>query len=388
MILCTENDKEFINYEDKVKNRKTIFTIKRIFKDWWNKFLKNYPNLNIRDVVFNNVERMLKCQTWDLGYAIFKCPDCGNEKIVPHTCKSRMCSSCGNKYNVQRATSIFSKLFKYKHRHVVFTIPEDLRIYFRKDRKRLNYLFKAASITVNYWIKEKYKKKDIIPAYISILHTFGRSLIFNPHIHMILMDGGISNKCKEFVKIDFFSYPSFRKRFMKVLLDMLEEDIGKSEFRKVKNDLYFRYKEGFYVYAPPSKFKSYVDLIKYVCRYVARPVMAESRIIDYDGEYVTFWYQRHEDDLIIIEKIHAYEFISRIIVHIPDYNFKQIRFYGAYHNSTILKIDVVKLLPKEKADYKRILNNWRSLILLSFKSDPLICPVCKNIMIYYNSVYT
>ena len=388
MILCTENDKEFINYEDKVKNRKTIFTIKRIFKDWWNKFLENYPNLNIRDVVFNNVERMLKCQTWDLGYAIFKCPDCGNEKIVPHTCKSRMCSSCGNKYNVQRATSIFSKLFKYKHRHVVFTIPEDLRIYFRKDRKRLNYLFKAASITVNYWIKEKYKKKDIIPAYISILHTFGRSLIFNPHIHMILMDGGISNKCKEFVKIDFFSYPSFRKRFMKVLLDMLEEDIGKSEFRKVKNDLYFRYKEGFYVYAPPSKFKSYIDLIKYVCRYVARPVMAESRIIDYDGEYVTFWYQRHEDDLIIIEKIHAYEFISRIIVHIPDYNFKQIRFYGAYHNSTILKIDVVKLLPKEKADYKRILNNWRSLILLSFKSDPLICPVCKNIMIYYNSVYT
>ena len=388
MILCTENDREFINYEDKVKNRKTIFTIKRIFKDWWNKFLENYPNLNIRDVVFNNVERMLKCQTWDLGYAIFKCPDCGNEKIVPHTCKSRMCSSCGNKYNVQRATSIFSKLFKYKHRHVVFTIPEDLRIYFRKDRKRLNYLFKAASITVNYWIKEKYKKKDIIPAYISILHTFGRSLIFNPHIHMILMDGGISNKCKEFVKIDFFSYPSFRKRFMKVLLDMLEEDIGKSEFRKVKNDLYFRYKEGFYVYAPPSKFKSYVDLIKYVCRYVARPVMAESRIIDYDGEYVTFWYQRHEDDLIIIEKIHAYEFISRIIVHIPDYNFKQIRFYGAYHNSTILKIDVVKLLPKEKANYKRILNNWRSLILLSFKSDPLICPVCKNIMIYYNSVYT
>lgn len=388
MILCTENDREFINYEDKIKNRKTIFTIKRIFKDWWNKFLENYPNINIRDVVFNNVERMLKCQTWDLGYAIFKCPDCGNEKIVPHTCKSRMCSSCGNKYNVQRATSIFSKLFKYKHRHVVFTIPEDLRIYFRKDRKRLNYLFKAPSITVNYWIKEKYKKKDIIPAYISILHTFGRSLIFNPHIHMILMNGGISNKCKEFVKIDFFSYPSFRKRFMKVLLDMLEEDIGKSEFRKVKNDLYFRYKEGFYVYAPPSKFKSYVDLIKYVCRYVARPVMAESRIIDYDGEYVTFWYQRHEDDLIIIEKIHAYEFISRIIVHIPDYNFKQIRFYGAYHNSTILKIDVVKLLPKEKADYKRILNNWRSLILLSFKSDPLICPVCKNIMIYYNSVYT
>lgn len=388
MIICTENDKDFIKYEAKVKNRKTIFTIKQIFKDWWNKFLETYPNISIRDVVFTNVSRMLKCKTWDLGYAIFKCPDCGNEKIVPHTCKSRMCSSCGNKYNKQRETSIFSKLFKCKHRHVVFTIPDELRVYFRQDRKRFNYLFKAASITVNYWIKEKYKKKDIIPAYISILHTFGRSLIFNPHIHMILMDGGVSNKCKEFIKVDFFSYPSFRKRFMKVLLDMLEEDIGKNEFRKVKNEMYLKHKEGFYVFAPPSKFKSYTDLIKYVCRYVARPVMAESRIIDYDGEFVTFWYQRHNDDLIIIEKIHAFEFISRLIIHIPDYNFKQIRFYGAYHNSTILKIDVIKLLTKEKADYKRKLNNWRSLILLSFKSDPLNCPVCQNMMIYYNSIYT
>lgn len=388
MIICTENDKDFIKYEAKVKNRKTIFTIKQIFKDWWNKFLEAYPNINIRDVVFTNVSRMLKCKTWDLGYAIFKCPDCGNEKIVPHTCKSRMCSSCGNKYNKQRETSIFSKLFKCKHRHVVFTIPDELRVYFRQDRKRFNYLFKAASITVNYWIKEKYKKKDIIPAYISILHTFGRSLIFNPHIHMILMDGGISNKCKEFIKIDFFSYPSFRKRFMKVLLDMLEDDIGKNEFRKIKNEMYLKHKDGFYVFAPPSKFKSYTDLIKYVCRYVARPVMAESRIIDYDGEFVTFWYQRHNDNLIIIEKIHAYEFISRLIIHIPDHNFKQIRFYGAYHNSTILKIDVIKLLTKEKADYKRKLNNWRSLILLSFKSDPLICPVCQNMMIYYNSIYT
>ena len=388
MIICTENDKDFIKYEAKVKNRKTIFTIKQIFKDWWNKFLETYPNISIRDVVFTNVSRMLKCRTWDLGYAIFKCPDCGNEKIVPHTCKSRMCSSCGNKYNKQRETSIFSKLFKCKHRHVVFTIPDELRVYFRQDRKRFNYLFKAASITVNYWIKEKYKKKDIIPAYISILHTFGRSLIFNPHIHMILMDGGISNKCKEFIKVDFFSYPSFRKRFMKVLLDMLEEDIGKNEFRKIKNKMYIKHKEGFYVFAPPSKFKSYTDLIKYVCRYVARPVMAESRIIDYDGEFVTFWYQRHNDDLIIIEKIHAFEFISRLIIHIPDYNFKQIRFYGAYHNSTILKIDVIKLLTKEKADYKRKLSHWRSLILLSFKSDPLNCPVCQNMMIYYNNIYT
>ena len=388
MIVCIETDKEFNKYKNKVNSRKVKFTIKQIFQDWWNKFLETYPKFKIRDVVFSNIERMLKCKTWDLGYAVYQCPNCGEEKVVPHTCKSRICSSCGNKYNKQRETSIFSKLFKCKHRHVVFTIPKELRFLFRQDRKRLNLLFKAASMTINSWFKEKYKKKDLIPAYISILHTFGRSLVFNPHIHMILMDGGISNKCQEFIKVDFFSYPAFRKRFMKILLDLLEKDIGKKEFRKIKNSMYINHKEGFYVFAPPSKFKSYTDLIKYVCRYVARPVMAESRIIDYDGTYVTFWYQRHEDDLVVIERVHAFEFISRLIIHIPDYNFKQIRFYGAYHNSTIIKIDVVTLISKEKSDYFKGMNTWRILTTLSFQTDPISCPNCNNTMVYYESVFT
>ena len=387
MIICTENDKNFYKFKDNINNRKVKFTIKQIFKDWWSKFLDTYPHLNIRDVVFSNVQKMLKCKTWDLGFAIFSCPNCGKEKVVPHTCKSRMCSSCGNKYNKQRETSIFSKLFRYKHRHVVFTIAEELRPFFRQDRKRLNYLFDAASITIKFWVKQKYKKLDITPAFISILHTFGRNLCFNPHIHMILLDGGISNNTRRFIKIDFFSYPSFRKRFMKVLLDMIENDVGKQEFRKLKNLIYLNHKNGFYVYAPPSKFKSYIDLIKYVCRYVARPVMAESRIIDYDGTFVTFWYQRHNDNLIIIEKVHAFEFISRLIIHIPDKNFKQIRFYGAYHNSTKLSINVAKILSDEKANFSKTLNTWKLMITLSFSINPLNCPVCNSIMVYNRSVY-
>lgn len=205
---------------------------------------------------------------------------------------------------------------------------------------------------------------------------------------MILMDGGILNINKEFIKVDFFAYPSFRKRFMKVLLDMLENDIGKENFHTMKNSMYLEHNKGFYVYAPKSIFKSYTDLIKYVCRYVARPVMAESRIIDCDDTFVTFWYQRHEDDIIIIEKIHACEFISRLIIHIPDKNFKQIRYYGAYHNSTKILIDIVPLIPKDRMPFKHSLTKWRLLSIISFKKDPLDCPICQNTMLYYNSVFT
>ena len=186
MIICTENDKDFYKFKDKVNSRKVKFAIKQIIKDWWKKFLDTYPNLNIRDVVFSNVEKMLKCKTWDLGFAIFSCPNCDKEKIVTHTYKSRMCSSCGNKYNKQRETSIFSKFFRYKHRHFVITITEELRPFFRQDRKRFQYLFDASAITIKYWIREKYKKCDITPVFISILLAFGRNLCFNSHSHMIL----------------------------------------------------------------------------------------------------------------------------------------------------------------------------------------------------------
>ena len=127
---------------------------------------------------------------------------------------------------------------------------------------------------------------------------------------------------------------------MKVILDLLENHIGKDSFRKLKNDLYFKYPKGFYVNAPKNKYKSVKDLLSYVCRYLSRPVMAESRILDYDGDFVTFWYQRHIDDVIVIEKIHAFEFIQKLIMHIPEPNFKYIRFYGAYHNSTKINISI------------------------------------------------
>lgn len=384
-IICTEDDKDFALYKDKVNDRKVKFKIKDIFKDHWNNFVNTYKDITIRDVVFKNVNKILKCKTFSLGYTEYECPNCHKSLVVPNTCKSRFCSSCGNKYNEERAISIYSKLFKHPHRHVVWTIPKELRRFFREDRSRLNYFFEAASITIKYWFKIKYKKQNLTPAYISVLHTYGRSLVWNPHIHMILLDGGISKT--GMVKVDFFAYSSFRKRFMKVLLDLLEKDIGKEKFKDIKNKLYLDKTNGFYVYAPKSKFKNYVELIKYVTRYLSRPVMAESRIIDYDGTYVTFWYQRHEDDKIVIEKVHAYEFISRLIIHIPEENFKYIRFYGAYCNTTKCHKSFLKLFNEKVIDFKEKANKWRLKIITNFHIDPLSCPICKTNMVYLKSEY-
>lgn len=105
-IICTEDDKDFALYKDKVNDRKVKFKIKDIFKDHWNNFVNTYKDITIRDVVFKNVNKILKSKTFSLGYTEYECPNCHKSLIVPNACKSRFCSSCGNKYNEERAISM------------------------------------------------------------------------------------------------------------------------------------------------------------------------------------------------------------------------------------------------------------------------------------------
>jgi len=384
-IICTEDDKDFKQYEDRIKSRKVIFTFKQIFIDWWQKFLDNNPTITIRDIVHSSVEKLLICKTLAAGYSVFIC-DCLTKLFVYHTCKCRFCPSCGNKYNEERAISIKNILFDHKHRHAVFTIPKELRRFFREDRSRLDILFKAVDLTIKQYFK--FRNVGGTPAFVEVLHTYGRSIIWNPHIHVILLEGVLKNG--KITNYDFFSYPYFKKKFMYILLNLMEKDIGKDIFKSTRVKMWNNYRiKGFYVHTPPSKFPTVIALLKYVTRYLSRPVMAQSRILDYDGEYVTFWYQRHEDEKIVIEKITALEFIGRLIIHIPDKNMKYIRYFGAYHNSSKEeKPSAIKLFSDNNISYLRKTNRWREKIINDFKIDPQQCPNCGLTMVYYCSEFT
>jgi len=166
------------------------YTIKEIFNNHWDDFVDTFSDLKIRPVVFKEVEKMLNCGNPDLGYATYYCEDCNKFKHVPFRCKSRFCNSCGVKYAMDRAHNISRKLIRCEHRHIVFTIPEELRIYFLEDRILLNGLFDAASTTILSWFHSLNKKQGFTPAIMCTLHTFGRDLKWNPHIHMLCSEGG------------------------------------------------------------------------------------------------------------------------------------------------------------------------------------------------------
>lgn len=363
------------------KDKNIKFRLKDIFSDHWDNFVNDNQNLNIRPVVFKEVNKMISCKTASLGYSVYECSHCGEIKFCYHTCKSRFCPSCGNKYVRTRTEFILQKCYNCKHRHIVFTISDFLWDFFRKDRKLLDLLFQAVSSTILSWFKDKYKHEKYVPGIIAVLHTYGRDLKWNTHIHTIVTEGAMGN-FTIFKKFDFFPFDALRKRFQKILLDLLEKHIGKHKFKTLKNFIYNKSNKGFYVYAEKKHSSSTKDMIEYAIRYSGKPAMAESRIIDYDGEFITFWYQRHEDNKLVVERIHVYEFIKRLIIHIPDENFKTVRYYGIYSKKHKFHDKMIMLIKSHIRKLRKSLCCWKMMILKDFDVDPLSCPNCGNQMIW------
>ncbi len=71
-------------------NIKDIFTKNSAWEKFW---LKNAPQMRW-DIIWN-VQKTIMCRDkW--GYDLYTCAHCPDSyRKVPHTCKSRFCSSCG-----------------------------------------------------------------------------------------------------------------------------------------------------------------------------------------------------------------------------------------------------------------------------------------------------
>lgn len=342
---------------------------------------KNRPN------ALKELKKVIDCHNKDLGCSVYQCPECHDFIFVGHTCKSRICSSCGYKYKNERVENILQTAYNCVHRQIVFTIAEELRFYFLYPYQRINILYKAVRDTIYSIFNEsfKYDKKNkkmkkyvnkilSTPGFFAFLHTFGRDLKWNPHIHVLiaemkLCDNGLISK------FEYFDFNALSKRFQKILLDLLEKEIGPS-FKKEKINSYKNHSKGFYVYAEKKKFKNLKEGIEYVTRYCGRVPISENRIINYDGKNVTFCYNAHEDGAYHEKTVSAIDFIKLIIKHLVPEQFKIIRYYGFYRKKHKLHNKLKLLIEKEKRDIRKQLLKYKTSILKNFNRNPYNCPKC------------
>ena len=356
--------------------------LQTIFNDHYEEMLYI---LHPRQAVIDNVDKMINCGDPAFGGAMYACSKCGNLKFVPFRCRSRFCPTCDVKYSQDRSNAMASKLIQCSHRHCVFTIDEDLRHFFLENRSLQDCLFNAVRSVVLWMFYQLNKSKNFVPGFVCVLHTFGRPLEWNPHIHCLITEDGFSDD-GDWRIVKHFNYTLLRKSFQTALLNELEKRIGPS-FKKTKSLIYKKDSNGFYVYAKPNLCDAQT-VIKYISRYLGRPVIALSRIDSYDGENVTFHYNRHEDNAFIRKTMPALDFISLLIQHIPEPHYKMTRYYGLYARHRDNDKKLRKALHPSKLNFITGFTKWRTNIALSFGYDPLRCSKCNTTMtlmdLYFN----
>jgi hypothetical protein len=111
----------------------------------WNDFLAdyetNYRKIHgpLRPFSIDAVNDFYKCGDLSAGFTRLQCPnpDCGHERLLAFTCKSRhICPACHQRRVLATADWIAETLCKpVPHRQFVFTMPRMLRGIFRKRRR-------------------------------------------------------------------------------------------------------------------------------------------------------------------------------------------------------------------------------------------------------------
>jgi hypothetical protein len=341
----------------------------------WEDYKIRYKD-SIRQVEIENVERLRQCRKPQNGYKIYKCPNCGKEKYVPFTCKSRLCTSCGTKAANEWADKIHHRLLKVPHRHAVFTIPDKLWVLLKNPNFQ-KILFEASKVTMEEMIrfsnKRSKRKVKLKIGMIQVLQTYGADMKYDPHIHSIVTEGGF-DKNKNWIHVNFIRYEGWRKKWQYEVLTRLKKELPKStETNIFINRLFKDYPEGFVVYGK-RRFEKVEGwyMARYIGRYIKHPPIAEHRITAYDGKQVTFWYVDTKTEQKITVTMDKFEFLQRLLSHIPEKHFKIVRYCGIYSRRGY-KHRQTEFCDGEVVVIKRC---WRDEIKRVFSYDPLLCPNC------------
>lgn len=280
------------------------------------------------------VEKALRCRTDEMGFAQYKCADCGTTHKVHFSCKSRFCSACGIARAQEAAANAQGRLLNVAHRHLTFSVPAELRALLYERRELLSVVARAAALTTIHAMGTRCRKHPPLPGVMATVHTYGRDLNFHVHVHVLCTAGGLrAGNVWQPVKL----YPArqYRRLWQYYVLTLLRKDKRLKGDRSVQwriGRLFNKYPTGF-IANVMSQYRSGKQAAAYCCRYTGRPPLSEKRIVAYDGEMVTLTFQDYRDGQDKTIELSAEEFLFRLLQHVwPRYQ-RDVHYYGLYQPS-------------------------------------------------------
>jgi hypothetical protein len=317
-------------------------TVQTIFTEFESNYKKGHAMSQDERKAFNHI---IKCRTKACGFHVDVCHECGHKNILYNSCRYRNCPMCQTFKKEEWINNRKSEVINSKYFHVVFTIPKELNTIVMQNKRILySIMFKASSETIKKLSADK-KFLGASPGFLSVLHTWGQSLEFHPHIHMIVAGGGLTKdkRWKNSPKNFFIPVKILSKVFRGKFLHYLKEAYANSSLsffndnQKFENNQVFKhllnklYSTDWYSYVK-KPFDGPHAVIEYLGRYTHRISISNNRIIKVENDKVFFKYKDYRNSQAKAMSLNVNEFIRRFLLHVLPSGFVKIRYYGIMAN--------------------------------------------------------
>ena len=167
----------------------------RTIQDVFNRFYPAYTKTHELSAAQRKAAYHIRnCKTGAFGINVSVCEECGCISIHYNSCRDRCCPMCQEFPKEKWVDARREDVLDAPYFHVVFTVPEELNPVIYSNQKLLyDALYHASSDTLRELASDsKYLGADI--GYICILHTWGSEMNFHPHIHAVVLGGGLDPK--------------------------------------------------------------------------------------------------------------------------------------------------------------------------------------------------
>jgi len=266
----------------------------------------------------------------------------------------------------------------------------------------LDVLFRAVadallSLTVGRPLpKGRKSHKPYLPGLIIVLHSFGSDIKWNPHLHVIITAGGLNLDRKRWVsapKRYLVPAPLVGTEWKLNVIEavrkahecnaLFRRRLREDRRRRIDIDKLLGHirKKRWHILIGPS-LQSAEKAVRYACRHTKRPVIAEGRIVKFKDGHVTFHFKDYRrGGSHSFKKLPVLVFIDRLVQHLPEKNFRQVRHYGLFSNpkhTEYLGRTRQILAQRKKRRLKPI--NWEQRRKAAGNRKPLSCPRCAHPM--------
>lgn len=317
-----------------MENKKQAIEIADILRDNQHAFVNHYPLCAVQQKALHD---MMACRTSELGGHTLYCNHCHHQVQSYNSCRNRNCPKCQYVKRMQWVDKLAATLPAVKHFHIVFTIPSCLHgLFYMNQKMAYSLLFKAVGETLLKCASNTHYL-GARAGVVALLHTWGQTLTYHPHVHTIVPAGGLSDDGMEWIpgaKTFFVPVKVLSAVFRGILCRLLHESVCQQQitlpdtipdFETLKAKCYAN---KWVVYAE-KPFASPENLIRYLGNYTHRVAISNHRIVEYSQGKVTFTYKDYKSGGIRKNMtLEAIEFLRRFVQHVLPSGFCKIRYFG------------------------------------------------------------